>query len=320
MLMLNSTGDSVGVLQKMLIKAGFSVGPDGADGEFGKDTEAAVKAYQTAHRLEVDGIAGPETWASLFAVGPKPPPVNDQFLTAQQAAEIATMAAHSAIASYSWRNRGVAPIGYTEGMAVMFGQCLLHLRHGDSAAKVMSQPIGASGKDALAYYTISATGEENILRKTFMMLFGLGMRESSGNYTEGRDMSASNVTSDTAEAGLFQQSWNSASASAQMPKLLSQYKNGNQPCAVNIFAIGITPKQTVSFGSGDGYDFQQLAKSCPAFAVEMAAVGIRVLYNHWGPIVRQEVEIRAEAEAVEEIHETTEYTDVTEKIRSENVT
>jgi len=36
---------------------------------------------------------------------------------------------------------------------------------------------------------------------------GLGMRESSGRYCEGRDRNANNVTSDTAEAGLFQMSW-----------------------------------------------------------------------------------------------------------------
>lgn len=39
-----------------------------ADGEFGAGTEKAVKAYQAAHRLQVDGIVGPETWTSLFAV------------------------------------------------------------------------------------------------------------------------------------------------------------------------------------------------------------------------------------------------------------
>lgn len=37
------------------------------DGQFGKDTEAAVIAYQRAHGLKPDGIVGDKTWASLFA-------------------------------------------------------------------------------------------------------------------------------------------------------------------------------------------------------------------------------------------------------------
>lgn len=38
-----------------------------ADGEFGKETEKALRAYQTAHKLEVDGVCGPQTWTSLLA-------------------------------------------------------------------------------------------------------------------------------------------------------------------------------------------------------------------------------------------------------------
>lgn len=297
MLMIQSSGDAVRTLQTMLneqINAGLDV-----DGEFGPLTEQAVKNYQTLHGLEVDGIVGAETWEALFSgMGPAPSPSPVVPLTSDQVVAIMQMASDSAIARYSWKDRGVAPIGYTQGLAVMFAQLLLKVRANDSAVLTMTQPIGASSKDALEYYGIQATGRENVLRKLVTLQYGLGMRESSGNYTEGRDMSASNVTADTAEAGCFQQSWNSANSSASMKGLLPAYQGNKQPCYVNVWKQGITPKKTQSYGSGPGYEFQELAKSCPAFATEMCGVGLRVLYNHWGPIIRKEAEFRSEAEAL----------------------
>ena len=49
----------------MLEQAGYSVGTYGIDGDFGKDTLAAVKAFQQDRGLKVDGIVGPKTWAAL---------------------------------------------------------------------------------------------------------------------------------------------------------------------------------------------------------------------------------------------------------------
>lgn len=61
-------GDDVRRLQEELIAAGFDCGKCGADGVFGKDTDAAVKAYQAAKALEVDGIAGRHTITALGGV------------------------------------------------------------------------------------------------------------------------------------------------------------------------------------------------------------------------------------------------------------
>ena len=36
------------------------------DGEFGPATKKALTDYQTKHKLEVDGIAGRETWTQLL--------------------------------------------------------------------------------------------------------------------------------------------------------------------------------------------------------------------------------------------------------------
>ncbi len=57
-------GDDVRAVQKALVKNGFD--PGVIDGIYGKKTQAAVKAYQKANGLEIDGIVGPVTWARLF--------------------------------------------------------------------------------------------------------------------------------------------------------------------------------------------------------------------------------------------------------------
>jgi peptidoglycan hydrolase-like protein with peptidoglycan-binding domain len=63
MLRLGSRGDDVAALQQILSDLGFSPGP--IDGVFGRLTDAAVRAFQTAHGLVADGIVGPQTRAAL---------------------------------------------------------------------------------------------------------------------------------------------------------------------------------------------------------------------------------------------------------------
>ena len=58
-------GEDVKALQMDLISLNYSVGKWGADGEFGMATEGALEAFQLAHGLEMDGVAGPETFAKL---------------------------------------------------------------------------------------------------------------------------------------------------------------------------------------------------------------------------------------------------------------
>lgn len=57
------SGEPVKKLQERLAEFGFD--PQGADGAFGPNTEAAVRAFQQANNLEVDGIVGPDTWNAL---------------------------------------------------------------------------------------------------------------------------------------------------------------------------------------------------------------------------------------------------------------
>ena len=61
-----SKGSVVKECQTRLVELGYDVGSCGIDGIFGKETLAAVKAFQQDHRLKVDGIVGPKTWAELL--------------------------------------------------------------------------------------------------------------------------------------------------------------------------------------------------------------------------------------------------------------
>ena len=63
------TGTAVKDMQKELIAVGYSCGPDGADGDFGGNTEEALMEFQRDHGLEVDGEYGPLSKAALMKVG-----------------------------------------------------------------------------------------------------------------------------------------------------------------------------------------------------------------------------------------------------------
>ena len=92
-------------------------------------------------------------------------------------------------------------------------------------------------------------------------------------------------------------SWDAHGASRQIPRLLDEYQ-ANGGGYREIFCEGVTPRrgELDNCGFGTGLQFQQLCKERPGFAVEAAAVGLRNLRKHWGPINRHEAELRPEAD------------------------
>jgi hypothetical protein len=62
--------------------------------------------------------------------------------------------------------------------------------------------------------------------------------------------------------------------------------------------VECTPHDLENYGSGDGVQFQKLAKACPAVAVEFAAVGLRNIRKHWGPINQRAAEVRSECDVM----------------------
>lgn len=64
-----SKGEAVKTLQRLLNALGFTDATEKAlvvDGSFGTATLYALKAYQNAKRLEVDGVCGAATWGALL--------------------------------------------------------------------------------------------------------------------------------------------------------------------------------------------------------------------------------------------------------------
>ena len=61
-------GEDVRALQILLIGRGYSCGSAGADGDFGSATDSAVRNYQKAKGIGVDGVVGPKTMSSLLGV------------------------------------------------------------------------------------------------------------------------------------------------------------------------------------------------------------------------------------------------------------
>ena len=59
-------GSDVKALQELLLQLGYDLPRYGADGDFGSETEAAVRAFQEDERLKVDGKYGEKSHAALM--------------------------------------------------------------------------------------------------------------------------------------------------------------------------------------------------------------------------------------------------------------
>ena len=218
--------------------------------------------------------------------------------------KIKTIAANSLIAKYSWKNnQGVAPIGYTKGIAVTYAKSYRELKTKQTTAiTVISQPVGDKNKDALAWYGIAANSAVERLRAIYALAMGEGMLESSGNPTVGWDRgklklkSPIQPTVDNSEAGLFQVSWDSRSNSPWLMKLYEQYQANPNQCSLSIFMEKSKDKNAIPFGEGDGLQFQKFMKKCPALSTEYALVMFRVNRKHFGPINSKTAEYNRDAE------------------------
>jgi hypothetical protein len=210
-------------------------------------------------------------------------------------------------AQYFWKDRGKAPLAYIQGVSLIYAKSICQSTREDvkiiSAARQLPEPLW-DYVDALSWYNsnFNAIGLNNdtsgidTLRNSYTLLIGLGMRESSGKYCLGRDMSANYTTGDTAEAGLFQASWGAHTTNPALLRLHKKYQEGNQKCFLDVFSKGVSCSvdDMKNWGTGEGVNWQKMTKACPAYAVEYSAVLLRTsggTHGEFGPLRRKEVEL-----------------------------
>jgi hypothetical protein len=180
---------------------------------------------------------------------------------------------------------------YIKGMALMFAKavCNAHQPEAVVAASKATEPLSKKNKsDGLSVYgeRFQQLGMTNdidgldTLRHTYVLLTGLGLVESSGKYCVGRYSKQNFDKADSAEAGLFQTSWGAHKAGTSLEPLFRKYQKDSKACLLDVFSNNVTCNKdwdAKNWGdpASDGYAWQQLTKTCPAFAVEYASVVIR---------------------------------------------
>jgi N-acetylmuramoyl-L-alanine amidase len=264
------------------------------------DVDLYEEQFEEVCRCLAEALAGE-------AVQPGPTPPDDD-----QDAAIIAIAESSEIATYAWKDRGVAPAGYINGFALAWAQVVRKWQANNPAVLEMAKAdTNDDSTDALSLYrsNFQALGMSNseggigTLRHLFALMLGHGMRESSGQHCCGTDDSAAGAAGrppDEIEAGLFQTSYNAHTCCPQFDMTTEDYEDGGDNCEgyFDAFAEGVTcdADDWRCYGSGAPYDFQLMCKNEPAYAMETCALVLRNRCNHYGPIKRKETELRADAD------------------------
>lgn len=256
-------------------------------------------------------VVGPMQ-AVLGQVPSATPPVflGDPLLTSCEQT-IVQLANQSPLVQYHWPGRGKAPIGYLRGMALSYARVYCKWKANDPFARAMAKKSGTFSQDAMGWYSakyqaanmVNTSDGVNTLRHLFVLLVGLGMRESNGQYCEGRDMSASNTSPTTAEAGLFQMSYsigvgNPGQSGGWLKRQYDVLKLWPYTGFLKVFRTGVTctQGQLSGFGTTKGGKFREFCVLAPALGAEVAALGLRIRRRHWGPITRREVTLNTDCD------------------------
>jgi hypothetical protein len=174
-----SKGAAVRILQQALLDAGMSLPVFGVDGDFGTETETAVKDFQTASGLSaggVDGIVGPTTmgWLDqLFATSPTPAGTSPGATTGCAAFKNVTIdfvtlhgSNRNAVKDFNFLNSvfNQACVKFTMGTGVSVSEAATHAM------------LGGDNDVSRLHSCSAASAEEESMRSTSTGSFGLASK------------------------------------------------------------------------------------------------------------------------------------------------
>lgn len=220
--------------------------------------------------------------------------------SSEERAALLSVVDESEMSSVDWgHGQGKAPAYYLRGMTVAFAAMLVRLDAADPYVANMARGL-APKNDVLVKYAGNfglADGIGNhpatTLQALLTIMVSLGMHESSGRHCCGKDVAEQNVSHDTAEAGLFQTSWNASYGVSALAGLLECYQGRTD--LLDIFRTKCAEANLKNWGEGIGVTYQKTAKECPAFAIDFTAVAMRHMRRHWYPINKDMVTVSGEA-------------------------
>lgn len=218
--------------------------------------------------------------------------------------ELQKIATSSACQKYSFADQGQPRSGWLKGMVTVYARALCNPDRPD--VKLLKASPGPN--DALSYYGIQ--GEP--MKATFALMVGLAARESSWKYCCGRDSSGPFSSADSAEAGFLQTSYGARAGSGgvlraggEIDRVYRRWKSADKSkCLLETFKQSVSDSYCSGWNaknwgdpSSEGYQWQALTKSCPAFAAEYGALVMRFnggAKGEFGPIRTKKAQYRQE--------------------------
>lgn len=87
-------------------------------------------------------------------------------------------------------------------------------------------------------------------------------------------------------------------AHPELKQILAYYRAHPELCLKDVYSEGVKIKTGGYIGSGPGREFQEFVRSCPGVQAPLAAIYVRFLSTHFGPINTKKVEYNLDCEAM----------------------